>query len=389
MKNFFATFLISAILILQTAGATHAAMVYSSETVYMAENRTNLRDAYFFGGTVTIDAPVENDLIAAGGDVTINGDVTGDLMATGGEVVIRSNVGETMRTAGGNVTISGHINRDLLIAGGNVRITKDASISGDVLFAGGNVRIEGPVQGKLYGNGGEVFVNSTINGNIEGNFGQLTLGSNAKVAGDLLYTAEEEATVVDGAEIAGKQEFKPIERQERPTGLAAAFSTASLYKLFVMDIVGSLLFVFLLPVLTKRVLEKAIDSPFNAAGSGLLTLIAMPLLSFILLVLVWLGFASFLLYGLLLILALFFSKLLLGWWVIKWWYARNKTEYVLDWKAAIAGSVLMFVLLLIPIIGWLAACVLYLIALGGLMRLLFAFFNEQRAIESTIQKKKK
>lgn len=336
---------------------------------------------YLFGSDVTVDAPVENDVVAAGGNVTMNGNITGSLMAAGGNVTVRSTVGNTMRVAGGNVIISGTVNRDLLVAGGSVRITKEASVSGDIIFAGGELRVEGPVRGNIAVNGGNVFLNSTVGGKVEGSIGALTLGNKAVVAGDLTYQSNEKANIQQGATLQGKHDFKQLERRDnKPDGLAAAFTAGALYKLAI-DIIGSLLLVLLVPLLVKRIIARSNDDVLTSLGTGFIFCMFFPLLALLLLFFIWPGIAALLLYALVLVLNLFIGKLLLGWWLVRWWQKREGKEYMLDWKTAIVGPVALFLLFLIPVLGWLIATVIYLISLGGLVRTILTSVYAQREMK--------
>lgn len=364
--------------ILNNTTSALAITIRSGDSVYIAEDQKNLQDLYLFGNTVTIDAPVRNDLITAGNSVTINGDVTGSVMTAGSDVYIRSRVGNTLRAAGGTVAISAPVNRDALIAGGNIRIAKSASISGDLLIAGGQIQIDAPVKGQVYIYGGDVTINNTIGGNVKGKIGALTLGSKALINGNLSYESENKAVIQKGALVKGKNEFKKTEEpKKQPKGLTAFVTTGTLYKLAI-DIVISLLLIFFLPVLLKKLLGQIVNAPLSKLGSGFLFLVFWPLLSLFLLILLWLGLASFLLYAFLLLMAAYLSKILLGWWLIRWWQGRNKLEYTLDWKAAIAGPLAMFIISLIPIIGWLVGFIIFLMSLGVIIRSLFDFTQTQR-----------
>lgn len=374
-------FLFTLSLITISVSPLYAATLRSGDRIFIPESQKDLHDLYLFGGTITTDAPVENDLVIAGGNLTLNGDVSGSLMAAGGDIVIRSNVGNTMRVAGGNVTISGHVNRDLLIAAGTARITKTASISGDVLFAGGRLDVEGPIQGKIYANGGEVFINSTVGGNIEGDMEALSLGEQAIVNGDVRYRSDNKAAIDQGAIIRGTEYYQKTEnpKKEESRGLAAAFTIGTLYKL-ALDIIVSLLLITFLSVFVKNVLEKTMSAPLASAGKGFIVLFFWPLISLFLLLLIWIGIASFLLYGLLLLFSLFLSKVLLGVWLLRFWEKRqNKSNaYTLDWRAGVVGPIVFFILFLIPIIGWLAVFVIFLMALGGTVQYLFTIAKTQR-----------
>lgn len=365
----------------------YAATLRSGESIYIAEEQKNLRDLYLFGNSITLDAPVVNDVTAAGGAVTLNGDITGSILAAGGDLTIRSHIGNTLRAAGGNIAISGTIDRDALLAGGNIRLTDTASISGDLLITGGDIQINSPVSGRVYVNGGNVIINNKVGGDVEGNIGNLALGSKAQIMGNLKYKATEKATLHKGAIVKGEHNFQKLESKPQPKGIASAFTTGSLYKLL-LDIALGLLLLTFLPLFTRNVLDKIINAPFAAVGTGFFFLVFWPLLSIFLLFLIFLGIASFLFYGLTLILALFIGKILAGWWVIRWWQKKENNEYILDWKAAVVGPLIFFLLFLIPIIGWFISSVIYLSAIGGVVKYSMEAVRAQKAKIITAHAKK-
>jgi hypothetical protein len=366
------------ILLFNTTLSVFAATIRSGESVYIPEDQQKLQDLYLFGNTITIDAPILNDLAAAGNSVTLNGDVTGSVFTAGSDVFIRSKIGNTLRAAGGTVAVSAPITHDVLIAGGNIRIAKSASISGDLLIAGGQVQIEAPVKGKIYVIGGDVTINNIVGGNVEGQMDSLTLGNAAFINGNLSYKSENKAVIKKGAVIRGKNEFKQLDvSKNQPQGLAAIFTVGSLYKLAI-DIIISLLLIILIPVLLRNILDKIIHTPLGMTGYGFLFLVFWPLFSLILLIMLMLGLASFLFYGLILISTIFLSKILTGWCLMQWWEKRNKKEYSLNWKAGIIGPVAFFIIGMIPVAGWLIAFIIYLMSLGGTTKYLFEFIKTQK-----------
>lgn len=60
-----------------------------------------------FNKTVTINAPVYEDLYIAGGNVIINAPVHGDLIAAGCKIQINDTVTNDILVAGGTVTFNG------------------------------------------------------------------------------------------------------------------------------------------------------------------------------------------------------------------------------------------------------------------------------------------
>jgi cytoskeletal protein CcmA (bactofilin family) len=299
-------------------------------------------------------------------------------MAAGENLVIRSNIGNTLRTAGADVVLSGKVKHDVLIAAGNARITKTASVNGDLLFFGANLIVEGSVSGKILANGERIYINSHV-GSVDTHARTLILGDNAVVDGTLRYASVEKATMSKNAKVHGQIYYQPVERRKEATGLAAIFSLASLYKVF-LDIILSIAVIVFLPFAVKRILEVISKSPVASAGTGFIFLTLWPLLSFVLLILLWLGIASFLFYGLILIFSLVMSKIVIGWYILHWWYGRKDKEksYTVDWKSGLVGSVSIYILLLLPVFGWIVGGLIYLITLGGIVKTIFSFMRTPR-----------
>jgi hypothetical protein len=234
------------------------------------------------------------------------------------------------------------------------------------------------VKGKVYIAGGNATINSTISGNVEGQIGSLTLGSNAVINGNLSYQSENKAVISKGAIIRGKNEFKKLEEpKNQPTALNTLLTTGSLYKLAI-EILISLILIIFLPVLLKNLLERIINAPLGMAGYGFLFLIFWPMFSLFLLFLLWLGLASFLFYGLVIIFVIFLSKIISGWWLMQWWEKRSNKKYSLDWKAGVAGPIAFFILGLIPVFGWFITFIIFLMSLGSITKYLLELLKTQK-----------
>ncbi|GEM_PF-1422524 len=379
MQKVFRVVFAAFVILITFSTPVFAADVRSGEHITIDSSQKNLIDPYLFGGSIDVNAPVTNDLVAAGGNIQVNAPVTGSVMVAGGDIRLKSNVNQSARLAGGNIQVDGHVGRDLIVAGGSLTISSSASISGDVIFTGGELIVNGPVQGKLQASGGKVTINSSVGKNVDATVGELTLGSKAVIAGDLRYISQEEAHMDKGADIKGSHDFhKVAEPSGLKKGIGALSGIGSLYKLLI-DIVISLLIITLfcksIPYLSKDI-KKA---PGKNIGVGFTVFALMPLASFILLLTIWLGILSFLLYGVLLIVSIFLANVFLGWLLMDWWEHRNKREYRLDWKAAVLGPVVMMLLMAIPLIGWLTSFAIYLAALGAISRYVLALSKTEQA----------
>ena len=374
------------VVILPSWSPVLAADIRGEENIEISDEDTTLDNPYLFGGQVDVSVPVRNDLVTAGGNVRLDNDVSGSIWAAGGDVEIASRVGNSVRVAGGNVTISGPITEDLIVLGGSVRVTEEASISGDVIFMGGQLRLDAPVGGYVIANGGEITLNSQIRGNVSGEMGKLTLGNDAQIGGDLTYTAEERASI-DQQQVAGRISYQEATRAQQAQDEVAGLITAgTIYKL-IADFLFALLFLWLLRPLLTRVIGRIDGNYLKSGGLGFAILLLTPMAGLFMLVLPWLGVSVFLLYGLLIIASMAVMKLYLGWKTLTWWEKRNDREYVIDWKAALVGVMLIFILGLIPVLGWIAVFLLFLFSLGGLTMELFTFLTPSPITSTTTEKK--
>lgn len=247
----------------------------------------------------------------------LEGDVTNDALAAGGNVTLSGAVGGTARIAGGSIIIQSAIINDLVVAGGTIDITREASVGGDLVIAGGTLRINGPVKGNIWVTGGNIEINSIVGGSVYGaEIGQLRLGPNAVINGNLDYTAEEKANIAQGAVVKGKQNFKQEEHgpsEKEAAGAIAGIATAGTIFKLITAILVSFFAIWLLPRFFTRNNELIAADPLKTGLLGFAALILMPILSLILLLLFWIGVASFLLYAFLLVVSIVVVYIFVGW----------------------------------------------------------------------------
>lgn len=361
LRSLIGGLLLSLILFTTLVSPTFASDIRTGEKIHLSKSE-QFENLYSFGQEVTIDSRVKGDIVAAGRDLTITGTSSGSVLGAGGNISISGNVGNSARIAGGDIRITGPIQHDVVVFGGTLTIEKTASVGGDVIFAGGTLNIDGPVRGRVLMSAGNVIIKSLVGGSVQGNAGTLMLQNGAEVKGDLNYTSSQRALISDGAIVRGQDIYHASERKN---GQEAVFQ-GLLYKL-VTDILITLLLVMLFPGIISRLIGDVKKAPLKKGSIGLAFLLLTPVIALFALLTFWLGISLFLLYFLFLILSLFLAKIILGYYLLNWWNTRNKGKYKLDWKAAVLGSIVMALILLVPIIGWLAAAVIYLITLGSLV----------------------
>ncbi|MBA3723658.1 MAG: hypothetical protein H0W89_02055 [Candidatus Levybacteria bacterium] len=364
----------------------YAADFRAGDEIRITDTNQTLVNPYIFGGAIQVDSPIANELTLAGGDIIINSNVEGSALIAGGNITLAGSVGNNARIAGGDITIDGPIANDLVIAGGNIRLTENATIGGDLIFAGGKLQVDGPVAGKVMINGGDITLNNSVGGNVSGEIEALTLGSGAKVAGNLSYESPKRAEIAQGATISGRTDYQLTENDGEDDAAGAFLTTVALYKL-VTDIILSLLFVYFFRRALMAVVNRMRGTPLRSGAIGFGYIALVPLAGIFFLFLIWLGLATYLFYFLTLIVGIFIVKLFLGWAVLHWWNRNNKHAYELDWKAAIVGPILLFILLFIPVFGWLAIAILLFMALGALLEALIQLNSDQSVVKNTTKKR--
>jgi hypothetical protein len=356
----------SSALLVSTPLLLSAAGFQSGDQVTVAAGVTTTDDLYLAGGTVSVNADVRGDLYAGGGTILINSNIGQDLGVGGGTITILGNIGDDVRAGGGTITIQGSVGGDVLAGGGSITLSGN-NISGDVLAGGGTIRIDTPVGGKVRIGGKDVYLNSSIVGDVEIDSDKLTLGSKAVIGGDLTYRSANQATIESGAVTRGKVNYEP-RLAKAQAGKAIAAGIFSLFKLgeFLMLLAGALVFGLFFKRYLSDMVKHAYEKPLLEFGRGAAVIILMPIASIFLLVTVVgvpLGILGLLSFAAILIFVWLATPVLLGSFLYRW-IGKSK-DLEITWLTILLGTVVSFILGLIPIVGWLAESVICLMTLGA------------------------
>ncbi len=333
-----------------------------------AETHKNL---YVVGGNLTVNGNTQGDLTAAGGMITVTGSVEQEAIIAGGNIAVSGPVGGTARIAGGNLTVSGPIGGDLVIAGGNVNIAGNATIAGDLLAAGGNVILDAPVNGSARIGGGSITINSKINGDLYVMTSRtLVFGPQAEVVGTVHHTGTSRAVVQQGAKV-GNIQFTPYQRPvPSPMRFAAFIAFASVIK-FIAILVAAFILAGLLKKFIPHLVAETFKQPWSNLGIGLVGMVVTPIAIIICFVTV-IGFFSALIlgaaFGLTLLLVNVLAAIAMGYLILGWF--KMKMDDIKPWQAILLGTVVSFVLLLIPVIGWIADAIVFLMVFGAFVRMI-------------------
>lgn len=319
--------------------------------------------AYF--GQTNMSGQVGGDMIAAGGMININGEVKQDLHILGGTVHVHGVVGEDLRIIGGEVTIGDVVTGDLFVIANSLLVLPSAEIGGDVFFFGSTAEIQGAIEGSLYGSADKMHVNAAVARDVDvRSFSRLSLGERASIGGSLRYTSmagvERDSNARIEGEVVQNKVPAPTQRELLRVVLIPfliiLFSTLSLYLIFKRE--------------SEKLIVHITHSIPVSGFVGLGVLVLGPIIAGLLIATVLgslIGVLLFFLVILLLIASVAFAPIFAGSLLAR--LVVKQPAVSLLW--ILAGSITMYTMLLVPVVGIIIYIALVLLTLGGLVIALY------------------
>lgn len=350
------------------------------DVVTLKENETINRDFFGAGERVELFGTVNGDVYVAGGMVLIEGTVNGDVLAAGGTVTIAGTVTQNVRVVGGNLMIIGSVGRNVSIAGGNITIANPAKIAGNIVVGGGNVELSAPVSGNVVGGAGNLTISSTINGDVEVGAGSLRITSNASIAGNLTYSADEKSEIDPAATIGGTVTKKdPAQfvhdlpkEEDINKGFAEAWFTFRLIG-FLAALVVMLLLTKLMPNYSKAMGEVVARKSWQSLGVGFAGIVGIPICAILLIITILgapLGIGMLLVYPI----GLYLAKFPVAMWIgIK--LGPKMRQHMGITTQMMIGLVVIYLLSLIPVVGGITNFLTIFFGFGALIIAKYQLFN--------------
>ncbi|MEO1069200.1 MAG: polymer-forming cytoskeletal protein, partial [Cyanobacteria bacterium J06638_6] len=257
-------------------------------------------DVYLAGNTITIDGTIKGDAIVAGRVITLNGDVDGDLMAAGQAVVVNGAVSDDIRMAGEALVLENQaqVTDDVMAAGFSLESKPESRVGGTLNLAGGQALLAGTIDQNVVGGMGSLAVSGSVDGDMNVSVGDskpwrppfipelpvalpdipggLTLMDSAQVGGQLTYQSNAQATISEGAQVAGDTIYQEMPAWEAAKPSPAEFLVSQLRHLVTLGLLGCLL-LWLAPNWTQNLAETIQVRPFASLGWGIVACLAVPL----------------------------------------------------------------------------------------------------------------
>lgn len=361
-------------LVIMMPSAADAAVFRQGNRIVIEEGETINDDLYVAGSTIQINGTVNGDLIAAGNSITVDGNVTGSTFLAGSDVGISGRIGNSARVASGNLSVHGDIGRDLIAGAGTVDVQRNSNIRRDFVGGSSDARMDGQIGRNVIGSMEKLQINGTVNGTVKVDVSNLTVGSGARIGGDLRYKSANEAQIANGADIEGDVDMTRVEKRRgrRP---AVLYIGAALFSLLWLLALGVALFL-LFPRFGNDFNRTLESKPWVSLGWGFLILILTPFAFLILLITVIgvpIAFVLLFLY----IVAIYVTKIYVGYFVGSRIFAALGKVTHWFWPLFV-GLLVVVILSAIPFIGWLSRLAIVLFGLGALILTLTDYHRESK-----------
>lgn len=259
-------------LVLSTQASTFVATnVYS-----VAKEQVVSEELWVAAGEAEPAGIYKNDLfISTGGPLVLNGSYEGNVWgAAGGNVTVSGAAQRNVRIAGKSVRIDGPIDGNVMAIAETIIATTNAVIGGNVRLIGTSIVLEGAIAGHASITAMRVTtMGGTIGGDATVTSPDILFSRDAKLQGNLFYTASKELVPAEGI-VGGKLE-RVIPQ------VPSAFSRkrlASRAMWFLAAVFAGVPFVAFLPMSSALAVRMARKSPLKCLWVGFFASVALPLI---------------------------------------------------------------------------------------------------------------
>ncbi|MDO8592638.1 MAG: polymer-forming cytoskeletal protein [bacterium] len=368
------TLLLACLAVLFLPLAASAYSVKNGDSIYVSKDQVIEGNLYAAGANLTIDGRVTGDIICAGQAININGQVDGDIICGGQSINVSGQVGGSLRLAGNAINLSGQVARNAMIFGNSFTTSASSTIGWDLTAYGNNFNLQGSIGRDLYGQLGQAAIAGQIGKNVRLKFSNQTnqkanpliIANTAKINGDVIYTANQEAQIASGAVIKGQTTRNlPKIASAKSDFTDLAWWWGKLIGIFSALVIGLVLISF-----WREQILKITDLMLNRVGAslgwGILALLLTPIIAIILLITI-IGIPLSLILLMLWLIALYLSKILVGILIgrslLNNFLPKQKDSLTL---AMILGIIVSYLIFALPIIGWPVSLLAMLWGLGGI-----------------------
>lgn len=193
---------VAALAVVVPVAGVAAAVINTGRYVIDAE-AVQSEDAYVAASSATVEGRIEGDLVIATGSLDISGTVTGDvLVAARGRVVVSGTIEGSLRGIARSVDVTGTVSDDVAVVA--LDLTSHGAVRRDVIGFAATARVDGSVGRDVLGRFFGLVVGGEVGRDVDVTVRDVTLESGAALGGDLVYQADRDAAVGEGAVVGGQ-----------------------------------------------------------------------------------------------------------------------------------------------------------------------------------------
>lgn len=312
-------------------------------------------DLYICASEVELmrDAIIYGNVFVLADTLNISSEIGGDLYATVNTYNMEyyGFISRDLHLIADNSNINGYVYRNSFIDSNNI-VTQDKFINQNdfTITDADNVTFSGEVMGNANINSKNLSFKNTDNGN----------DLMCQIDGNLSYSTKQEISVPEGV-VLGDISY---------SNYTSSTSTLSIIWMYILNLLELLVFVYIIYLLVSKFATKYIDKLSNISGISLLKyfgiglgfLVAIPLISALLFVIrigTILGFILLLIYALVFVIAkpIFIVSIST--------FLKNKLNNKISiYLYILAISIILFLIELIPYVGFIISLLVYLIGIG-------------------------
>ena len=243
---------------------------------------THTGDLYLMSGSVDIDGTLVGDIWVFAQSLDVRGTVTGDVNVWAQSVNLEGTIKDSVRTFAQTLRVTGTIDGSLSAFGASILIDEGAVITGSVTAKGAQVEIRGVIEQDLDAQGGQVILQGAVGGDADLEADIVEIADEARIEGDLDYSARKRLSLEDREIVWGDIEFTP----ERPKPTVSTGGVMTWFFCLLVALVTGLAVIALAPALTRDFVGKVGGDGLKSAGVGFITAIVIPVALLIVCVLI-------------------------------------------------------------------------------------------------------
>lgn len=344
-----------------------SAKFVSNQNNYNVSKDEIINDDLFVGGqTVEIDGTVNGDVFIGAQTVKISGVINGNLHVGTNVLDLEGTVKGNIYAGAQSILISNsNIGGSLLAGTATLTVDKDSTVGGSILAGAGTMSLD-----------------STVGRSVYAGTGSLIIGANAKIGKDLYYAAgkqDGQVNISKEATVSGTIYKSEVNTSQKDVQVAtkevSAVFRALKFSSNVVSLIGALIVGFLYLRLfgekNFKQMSNLVEKRFwKSLGVGfLVTIAAIPGLVILAFTVVGLPLAGLAL--LLILLYIYLAKIIVGACTGNWLSKRFNWKTSTYWAFAL-GLLVIYILRLIPLIGFLTGLVVLWVGLGAQTLKLFS-----------------